>query len=141
MSSFTYRDKEYDADKLVLCGSQGVSARIDLKDINQVGSLESEHLIVVACEGRYDMLAGKLCFNQKTGEASEKQKVRILSKPVLKKALIQEAVQYQEPVAPDTQSRPAYGQPRQYDRRPEQRRDDRPHYSGNSGYTQNRRSY
>lgn len=141
MGSFTYRDKEYDAEKLVLCGGQGAPARIDLKDINQVGNLESEHVIVVACEGRYDMLAGKLCRNQQTGEVSEKQKVRILSKPVLKKALIQETPLSQEPQAPVVQARPHFGQPRQYDRRPEQRRDDRPRYSENSGYPQHRRAF
>lgn len=139
MGSFKYRDKEYDAEKLVLCGGQGAPAKIDVSTINIVGDLESEHILVVASEGRYDMLGGQLTRNRQTNEPSQFQKVRILSRPVLKKALIPDASAVpseQETRLTSPQHRPAYGQPRSYDRPHDNHREERPRFNNDqyAGY-------
>ena len=127
MSSFKYRDKEYDAEKLVAISSQGVTIKVDFDKLDIVGELESSHIFVVANEGRYDVLGGKLFRNRETGIPSPSQTVKLLSKPVLKKALIPEtpAVDVNAPIYADGDYRRA---PSRYDQGFDRPRHDGPRY-------------
>lgn len=122
MSSFKYRDKEYDAEKLVAISSQGVTIKVDIDKLDIVGNLKSSHIFVVANEGRYDVLGGTLFRNRETGIPSPSQTVKLLSKPVLKKALIPEkpAVDVNAPIYADGEYRHSSSQYGHRDERPRQ---------------------
>jgi hypothetical protein len=92
MSSFTYRDKKYDAAKLVTISGLGADAKIDVKLIDKVFDFPCTNITVVANGDRYDMFGGTLFKNKVTGEPSPFQGVKLLSKHVLKKALFTEPV-------------------------------------------------
>lgn len=87
MSFITYRGKEYIAAKLAAISGQGVSIAVPLDKIDIVASIPSPAVIVVANGDRFDMLGGTLHIDRKTGQTAISQKVKLLSRMVLKKAV------------------------------------------------------
>lgn len=118
MKLIPYRGKQYDADKLAVVAKQGVPITVPLDKIDQVANVPSSTVIVVVNNDRYDMLGGTLHIDRKTEKVAAVQKVNLLSKMVLKKALPQESV------AVDATQRTSYERP------------DRPRYDRNQRYYQ-----
>lgn len=82
MTIINYREKRYEVGKLKAVAQHGVSIKVETQKINVlnpgVGDLTMR--VVVATGDRYDLLMGVL------EEGKAMQRVKLLSKPVLKKA-------------------------------------------------------
>lgn len=82
MTIINYREKRYEVGKLKAVAQHGVSIKVETQKINVlnpgVGDLTMR--VVVATGDRYDLLMGVL------EEGKAMQRVKLLSKPMLKKA-------------------------------------------------------
>lgn len=97
MDKLTYQNKEYVVKTLLAIGSQGVHMNVSVQKLvfpwpdnkHNTNSECDEHpdLLVVQRGDEFFVLAGKLTLIPNTDRPRKEQKVRLLSKVVLKKAL------------------------------------------------------
>ena len=87
MLEFAYNGKTYITKTLLLLETQGIALKVPVEKLKIINKIDNDVLIVVANGDGYDVLAGRLAMIPNSTIVCENQKVRMLSKVVLKKAL------------------------------------------------------
>lgn len=132
MQKFVYREKTYTVEGFLKAVGLGIKTEIDFSKISDVNlGIESNVLVVYIVDGKYDILAGTPVIIEKTGKPHPKQKVVLMNKHVLSKAVFipftppppQERTDWNQPRYDQRDrprgyaDRPQYGQRRNFDQR------------------------